>query len=66
MPIYKNVGGDSGIVAYECGDGWIEVSFRDGSSYRYTDSTVGAHNLARMKMLARQGSGLNAFINQNV
>lgn len=66
MKPYQNLGGDSGVVAYETGADWIEVQFKDGSEYRYTYASAGASNIEHMKMLARQGKGLNSFINTTV
>lgn len=66
MAQYANNGGDSGVVSYESGPGWIEVTFSDGSVYRYTDQSAGADNIAQMHALAISGQGLNGFINTNV
>ena len=67
MTSYKNLGGDSGIVAYEIGDGAIAVEFSKGTytQYGYTNASAGHHNIAEMQSLARAGQGLNAFINTN-
>jgi len=62
MQRYLNVGGDSSVAAYECGDGYIRVLFTDGSQYLYTDASAGPGNIAQMKLLAAQGHGLNSFI----
>ena len=66
MKGYKNLGGNSGVVGYEIGDDFIRVQFSDGSIYLYTYSSADAHNIEHMKQLARNGHGLNAFINRNV
>ena len=63
MELYRNLGGNSGVVGYEGGPGVITVQFADGSAYLYTSATAGAYNLSRMKQLAIKGQGLNAFIN---
>lgn len=31
METYKNLGGDSGVSAFEIGDGYIKVKFSDGA-----------------------------------
>ena len=62
MERYKNLGGDSGVSAYEIGDQCIKVQFRDGSVYLYTYQSAGAGNIERMKSLADAGQGLNSFI----
>lgn len=66
MERYRNLGGDSGVVAYEIGDDFIRVKFSDGSIYLYTDGSAGSHSIKEMKRLARIGQGLNAFINTTV
>ena len=63
MTTYKNTDGDSGIAAYEYGDGWIHVQFSDGSNYEYQAAKIGSAHIAAMQRLADSGSGLNAYIN---
>ncbi len=66
MERYKNLGGNSGISAYENGSDFIRVQFSDGAIYRYTYASAGSGNIEHMKALAMQGQGLNAFINTTV
>lgn len=66
MVAYKNLGGDSGIIAYEIGDNFIEVQFKDGDIYKYTNQSAGSANIQQMKQLAVAGSGLNSFISRHV
>jgi len=66
MELYKNLGGDSGIEAFELGEGSIKVRFKDQAVYLYSNSSAGAVNIDHMKKLARQGHGLNSFINTSV
>ncbi|MDM8001213.1 MAG: hypothetical protein QUS33_14795 [Dehalococcoidia bacterium] len=66
MEPYKNLGGDSNVVAFEIGEGYIKVQFGDGSIYLYTDKSAGAANIAEMHRLARTGHGLNSFIQRVV
>ena len=66
MERYRNLGGNSGVVAYEIGDDFVTVVFRDGSRYLYTYKSAGRNNIERMKTLAMAGQGLNAFINTTV
>ncbi len=61
-----NLGGDSGVVAYELGDDPITVKFGDGAVYLYTYQSAGSHNIEQMKELAVAGRGLNSFINKYV
>lgn len=66
METYKNLNGDSGITGYEIGYDQITVEFKDGSAYLYTNSSAGSNNIEQMKTLARNGKGLNSFINKYV
>lgn len=63
MESYRNLGGDSGVEAYEIGQDFIKVQFSDGSVYMYTYASAGAGNIEQMKQLAANGRGLNSFIN---
>lgn len=65
MEPYRDWDQDSGVQAFEIGEGQIDVQFKTGSIYRYTTSSVGSANLERMMALARAGEGLNSFINTN-
>jgi len=62
MDRYRNLAGDSGVVAYEIGARSIKVLFRDGAVYTYTCESSGCGNVDRMKVLARAGRGLSTFI----
>ena len=66
MPLYRDIDGDSGVVRYESTPDSITVYFKDGSGYLYTNVSAGAHNIQRMKTLAMNRDGLNAFINKHV
>ncbi|AFY60229.1 hypothetical protein [Synechococcus sp. PCC 6312] len=66
MEPYKNIDGDSGVSAYEIGTDFIRVQFSSGAIYLYTYTSAGEANIEHMKVLARQGNGLNSFINTNV
>ena len=63
---YEDIDNDSNVAAYEIGAGMIRVQFKDGSIYRYTNSSAGAENIRQMIQLARSGDGLNSFINKYV
>ncbi len=65
MTPYKDINGDSGVLAYEHGDGWIRVQFKHGGTYEYRSLKIGAAHLSTMKTLAASGDGLNAYINTN-
>jgi hypothetical protein len=62
MPTYLNLSGRSGVSSYDCGDDWIEVTFIDGVTYRYTNESVGASHVGIMKGLAADGKGLHSYI----
>ncbi len=66
MEPYKNLGGNSGIEAYEIGPDFIRVQFSDNSVYCYTYEKPGPENVEHMKQLAVDGRGLNSFINTTV
>lgn len=66
MEKYQDINGDSGVDAYEIGDSFIRVRFKDAAVYLYTNDSAGADNIQQMKTLAQNGDGLNAFINKHV
>ncbi|MEG0308939.1 MAG: hypothetical protein RR636_13410 [Clostridium sp.] len=66
MERYKDINGDSGVVAYELGVEYIRVQFSTGAIYLYTNESTGIQNIEQMKRLAQNGDGLNAFINTTV
>lgn len=63
---YKNLGSNSGVIAYEIGEDNIKVEFEDHSLYLYTHDVTGAGNVEHMKELALSGKGLSTFISQKV
>ena len=64
MTTYKNLNGESGIVAYEIFDTYIRVQFEDKDVYVYSYESTGKDEIEHMKKLAQEGKGLNTFINQ--
>lgn len=66
MQQYKNLGGNSGVLAYEIGSDYIKVEFKDSAVYLYTYASAGSQNIEEMKRLAIGGEGLNGFINIQV
>jgi hypothetical protein len=66
MQRYKNLGGNSGVVAFEVTDISINVQFDDGMNYLYNYQSTGATDIEAMKKLAISGVGLNSFINKHV
>ncbi len=63
MKPYKDINGDSGVLAYEYGENWISVQFKHGGVYSYRSPRVAASHISTMKRLADAGDGLNAYIN---
>lgn len=66
MVRYKNLSGNSGVVAYETGHDSIAVEFEDGAIYRYTYRSAGRLTMEKMKSLAEAGRGLSTFIARHV
>jgi len=66
MQRYKNLSGESGVLAYEIGARSITIRFAGGERYLYTDASAGADNIAEMQRLATLGTGLSTFISQVV
>jgi hypothetical protein len=65
MKAYRDIGGDSGIYAYDYGDDWIKVQFKGGQAYEYQASKIGQAHITAMKALADAGDGLNSYIMRN-
>lgn len=68
MKNYSNFNGDSGVSTYEIGSDYIDVKFNGTSRiYRYSyKGGAGQKHVEEMKALAKNGSGLNGYINSNV
>jgi len=66
MDHYKNLKGDSGVIAYELSPDAIVVQFNNGWKYEYTSHSAGASAIATMHRLAQAGRGLSGFISANV
>jgi hypothetical protein len=66
MEKYKNLAGNSRVVAYEIGRDHLKVKFRDDSVYLYNYVCPGRQALEEMKALALRGQGLFTFINSHV
>jgi len=66
MERYKNLSGDSGVLAYELRDDGIKVQFTEGTTYLYTIKSAGTENIETMKRLATNGRGLSTFISRTV
>jgi hypothetical protein len=66
VPAYGNLSGKSGVRSYVMGAGFIEVTFRDGSTYRYSYPVTGRSRVDEMQNRARAGYGLNRYITKSV
>ncbi len=66
MQHYRNLGGNSGVYAYEIGDNFISVQFNDYSVYMYSYLNPGSSAVEMMKSLALAGKGLNSYISRYV
>lgn len=67
MVIYRDIDGDSGVLAYEISIDYIDVQFKGTSrKYRYSYQSAGRENVEAMKALAQNGNGLNSYINRHV
>jgi len=66
MEKYRDTGGDSGVIAYEIGLDYISVQFSGTARiYTYSYRKAGSTHVDNMKQLARNGSGLNSYINRH-
>lgn len=66
MERYSNLRGNSPITHYQIEDERIIVWFKGGKSYSYSYGKAGNAHVEKMKVFARSGSGLSAYITQNV
>lgn len=66
MEKYLNRSGNSPITHFQIEDERIIVWFKGGKSYSYSYRKAGRNHVEQMKFLARNGSGLSAYITQNV
>jgi hypothetical protein len=66
MRRYQNQHGDSGVVAYELGEEFIDVKFVGGEIYHYTSRRPGDRDVQHMKELALRGEGLSTFISRHI
>lgn len=66
MHRYRNISGESGVVAYDIGKDAITIEFTGGERYLYTERSAGAENIAKMQELAREGRGLSTFVSQHI
>ncbi|MEI5999128.1 hypothetical protein H3V53_18495 [Paraburkholderia bengalensis] len=66
MPRYRDLSGESGVVAYESAQDAILVAFKDGKIYLYNYAATGQRDVEEMKRRAARGRGLSTYISQVV
>jgi len=66
MQPYRNLSGDSGVVAFALADDAVVLQFAQGDLYEYTAASAGPAALARMRALALGGRGLSTYVSQHV
>jgi hypothetical protein len=63
---YRDLHGNSGVVAYYAGDAYIIVQFQEGGTYLYNATAPGQLHVEAMIRHAHEGSGLATYINREV
>ena len=66
MTTYKNLSGESGVIAYEILDDGIRVQFVSEEIYYYSYDSTGEEQVEKMKELAEKGRGLATYISQHI
>jgi hypothetical protein len=66
MEKYKNLSGNSGVLAFETGEDYIKVKFKEGPIYTYDYTSTGRIRVEKMKLLALKGKGLSTYISRKV
>jgi hypothetical protein len=63
---YKDLSGNSGVLAYEPRHRFIRIWFVGGDGYEYDETKPGKRDVDAMKRLAQAGRGLATYINRHV
>lgn len=66
MKAYKNISGNSGVLAYDIGKTFVRVKFTGGHIYTYSYKSAGKKYIEEMKLLAEKGEGLAGFISKYI
>jgi hypothetical protein len=66
MRTYRNLSGNSGVVAYQTGKTYIRIKFVGGDVYTYNYEVTGIKEVEKMKDLALKGKGLSSYISEVV
>lgn len=64
MEPYRNISGRSKVKGYHAEPTDITIEFVNGEIYRYSYSSAGRQHVERMKLLAKAGWGLGAYIEE--
>ena len=66
MEAYRNLGGTSGVLAFQIEPGRIRIQFRNAPKvYSYSDRIINPQKVDDMKRLAALGQGLGSYINEH-
>jgi hypothetical protein len=67
LTLYGNLGGHSGVIAYQTGEDFLKVLFRNQPRlYVYDFAEPGPAHVNRMQRLAATGLGLSGYISKHV
>lgn len=66
MQLYQNLSKKSGVKEFEIGSDYINIKMKNGMIYRYTYIVPGKNEVEAMKLFAKQGKGLNSFLDKTV
>ena len=66
MQKYKNLNNDSEVEAYDIDEDYVLIKFKNNVRYLYNEHHTGKENLEILKKLAKEGKGLNHFINEHL
>ena len=65
MKPYENHSGQSSVKAYQLYLDAIKIQFTDESVYLFTNENCGIKQITQLKILAKNGDGLENYIRQN-
>lgn len=66
MQPYRNLSGKSGLEAFEIGNDFVKLRFRDNPRiYVYSSHNIAPEKIEQMKRLALSGRGLASFVSRN-
>lgn len=65
MKAYRSKDPEASVAAYEYGDDYIRVKFRNGSVYKYTYASCGQNHVECMIFAAEMQRGLSTYIDRH-